>query len=252
MRTLEIHVRTGAELPMSRALPTLPLPGGTCTLVFSRLEHLRAESDRYHGLLDDTERARADRFRFDHDRERFVLGHGLLREVLGRVTGAEPAAIRYERGPFGKPSLADGGPHFNFSDTKDAVLIGLCSDGPIGVDLETMARAVDHAAVSSHYFTPEEVEEISQSPDAKRLFLEYWTRKEAILKASGVGIMEDLRSLGVNHPRNEMTIMHGEFERLAAPCYHVRTWPIGQSHIFSLATENDMEASLVKQPFTLD
>ncbi|MBK9177020.1 MAG: 4'-phosphopantetheinyl transferase superfamily protein [Flavobacteriales bacterium] len=252
MRTLQIHVRSGTELPVAAGLPALTLISGTCTLVFARLEHLRAEEDRYQGVLDDAERARAGRFRFDQDRERFVLGHGLLRDVLGRVTDTEATAIRYERGPFGKPSLADRGPHFNFSDTKDAVLIGLCADEPIGVDLETMGRAVDHAAVSNHYFTPEEIAEIGQSPDAKRLFLEYWTRKEAILKASGVGIMEDLRSLGVNRARNEMTITHDDFERLAAQCYHVRTWPIGQSHIISLATENEVEAGLVVQPFAMD
>lgn len=250
MRPLEIHVRTGTALPTAGTLPPLPLDSGACTLVFSRLEQLRAEGERYWNLLDDTERSRAERFRFDYDRERFVLGHGLLRAVLGRLTGSDPAAIRYVRGPFGKPSLFDGGPHFNFSDTKDAVLIGLSSNGPIGVDLETMARAVDHAAVSGHYFTPEEVEEINQSADAKRLFLEYWTRKEAILKASGVGIMEDLRSLGVNRERNSMTITHGDFERLAADRYHVRTWPVGDSHIISLATEDEMEASIVILPHT--
>ncbi|MBK6774278.1 MAG: 4-phosphopantetheinyl transferase family protein, partial [Flavobacteriales bacterium] len=58
-----------------------------------------------------------------------------------------------------------------------------------------MSRRVDHLSVAEHYFTPEEIAVIASSADGKRQFLDFWTRKEAVLKASGVGIMDDLKIL---------------------------------------------------------
>jgi 4'-phosphopantetheinyl transferase len=210
---------------------------GAFTLRFHRLEALRPRLDAYERMLDPVEAARAARFRFTHDRERFILGHGALREALGEALGANPAALRFARGSYGKP-MVEGVPlRFNFSDTKDAVLIGISGAHEIGVDLETMARTVDHDAVSSHYFTPEEDAAIRASGDRKRRFLELWTRKEAVLKASGVGIMDDLRALRVDAPLNAVMIGHEAFEREAAQAYHVRTWRIGEHHIASVAME---------------
>ncbi len=205
------------------------------TLRFERLAELRPRLSEFQLLLDPVERERAERFRQPHDRERFILGHGLLREALAERLQMSATAIRFARGPYGKPRIEGVELRFNFSDTKDAVLIGMGSDSEIGVDLETMDRAVDHAAVSAHYFTPEEHESIARARDGKRRFLELWTRKEAVLKASGVGIMDDLRALRVDAPENSTTIAHEAFISLAAPAYHVRTWSIGERHIASLA-----------------
>lgn len=224
--------------------PDAPLSGAAkgdqfIELWWATLQDLAAHRERLERLLDPVEQQRAQRFRFAHDRERFVLGHGALRHVIGSALGEKAGALRFMRGPFGKPSI-DGPPvHFNFSDTKDAILIGLCNEHDIGVDIETMARDVDHHAVSEHYFTSEEVEAIRKDGDgSKRKFLEYWTRKEAVLKASGVGIMDDLRVLCVLDGTHTMTISHEAFLSLAAAQYHVRTIHLGSDHIISLATSS--------------
>lgn len=205
-------------------------------LWFTELHEQVAQLDRLRELLDQEELARAERFRFEHDRQRFIIGHGLLRQVLAQRLNARPHELRFARGPHGKPYIPEAGLHFNFSDTKDAILIAVAEGLELGVDVETMARTVDHMAVGEHYFTPEEVADIRDTPDPKRRFLELWTRKEAVLKASGVGIMDDLKVLRVNTPEQTVEPAHEQFRRMAADQYHVRTWSLGTDHIMSLAT----------------
>ena len=202
---------------------------------YSTLEALGEKLGSLTKLLDAQEHARADRFRFTSDRARFILGHGLLRIVLGRYLDHSPGSLVLRRGEFGKPFL-DGHPiHFNLSDTKDAVLVALARQ-PIGADIETLDRRTDHEGVAEHYFTSREVKSIADAVDGKRRFLELWTRKEAVLKASGVGIMDDLHSLEVGEAHNTMTIMHPDFIRLAAPEYHVQTMHVGADHLVSVAS----------------
>jgi 4'-phosphopantetheinyl transferase len=204
---------------------------------YAPLADLRDKQALFNDLLDPVELERAARFRFDHDRERFILGHGLLRSLLGRYLKRDGSLVRMARGPFGKPFLERKTLRFNLSDTKDAVLIAFATGLEIGADIETMGRDVDHQAVSEHYFTPPEVQAIhAAGDDGKRRFLELWTRKEAVLKASGVGIMDDLKALRVDAPHNTMTITHEAFARMAAPVYHVHTYHVGADHLISIAS----------------
>lgn len=243
MKGRHLTIRCSGPDPasFSNAVPIAWPQAGSVHLWFATLEDLRPWSSAYGELLDPLEVERAQRFRFDQDRERFTLGHGFLRTLLGRYLDRDGSLIRFARGRFGKPFLEGKDLHFNFSDTKDAILVGFTSGQEIGVDIETMKRNVDHVSVGEHYFTTEEIAEIGSlgaaTQNGKRRFLELWTRKEAVLKASGVGLMDDLRVLHVNAPHNEMTIEHESFVQMAAAEYHVRTWHVGDEHLVSLASE---------------
>lgn len=241
-------------------------------LYFATLETQRERIPAFRELLDEREQERAARFRFDVDRERFIIAHGLLRTLLGERVGTRPEELLIARGPYGKPYIAGSDLRFNLSDTKDALLIAITHGQEIGADIETMARTVDHMAVSEHYFTPDEILSIRNvanqgtNPEhrnctvdpvlrrslgeggsgrhteaaqklTKRRFLEFWTRKEAVLKASGVGIMDDLRVLRVDGAVNTMTITHEAFVEHAAEGYHLRTWHLGEEHILSVAQD---------------
>ncbi len=219
----------------TQALP----PPGEGVALFAKLQELQGSMEHFMALLDVEEQARAARFHFGQDRERFVIGHGLLREVLGHMLGRPGGSLKLLRGPFGKPYLAGHPVHFNLSDTKDAVLLALART-ELGADVETMNRRTDHERVAHHYFTPAEVEQISHAANGKKRFLELWTRKEAVLKACGVGLMDDLHSLEVHARRNELTIQHPEFVKLAGPAYHVTTFAVGEDHVVSLATAAPM------------
>lgn len=245
-RTLVVHCP-----PVSTLLPAHPAPvavptAGAVHIWYATLDSLRPRHSELHELLDPAERERSERFRFDTDRERFILGHGLLRSLLGKYLKRDGSLVRMARGTFGKPYLERKELRFSFSDTKDAILVAFATGSEIGADIETMHRVVDHDAVSEHYFTPPEVKLIAAAgPEAKRRFLEYWTRKEAVLKASGVGIMDDLRSLRVDGERNTMVIAHEAFVAMAAEEYHVHTWHVGPDHLISLASPHEVKESRV-------
>ena len=235
-RSLIVH----CEGPASVRLETAP-PGtlvkGVPQVWFATLASMQDREERYHALLGEEELARAERFRFEKDRNRYILGHGLLRETLGRYLGRSARELVLHRGEFGKPFLEGDPVHFNLSDTKDAVVVAL-SQHPIGADIETMNRHTDHERVANHYFTPPEVASIAEASDGKRRFLELWTRKEAVLKACGVGLMDDLHSLEVGAALNRLKISHPDFVRLSAAEYYVRTAQVGADHLVSIATES--------------
>lgn len=218
---------------------------------FAPLRHFAEEElVSWEALLDGEERSRAARFRFERDRIRYVAGHAWLRMILGQYVRLAPEAVRFARGAHGKPYVPGHAIRFNFSDTKDGILVAVSRDMELGADVETMQRTVDHEAVSEHYFTPEEIANIKQATDPKRRFLEFWTRKEAVLKASGVGIMDDLKVLRVDADRQVLTVRHPEFLRMAHEAYHVSTWTLGADHIVSLATPTPpVRAIFLEVPF---
>ena len=114
------------------------------------LGELRDHAADHLAWLDPQEKDRMQRFRFDEDRERFLLGHGYMRWVLGRYLDVPPQAIPFDRGAFGKPFIAGTDLRFNLSDTKDAVAVAISHTHDLGVDIETISRRVDHDAVSQH------------------------------------------------------------------------------------------------------
>jgi 4'-phosphopantetheinyl transferase len=140
-------------------------------------------------LLSPDERARADRYAFARDRMRFVAGRAALRVVLGAYVEAPPEAIVFELGSHGKPRLP-GGPPFSYSSSLGC---GLCAVGgtrPLGVDVEELREVPDAAAIAESTFTLEErAAWRAAGGDGCAAFLRVWARKEAVLKALGVGLV---------------------------------------------------------------
>jgi 4'-phosphopantetheinyl transferase len=146
-------------------------------------------------VLAVDERQRAARFVFARDRRRFVVTRACLRDLLGRACDRPTAAIRFEYGVHGKPSLAPdlGGPtlHFSVSHSGDLALIVLAPDRPLGVDLEAVRSLPDLHDIAARYFTAAEASAIIGMPaqeERELAFFLCWTRKEAFVKALGDGL----------------------------------------------------------------
>jgi 4'-phosphopantetheinyl transferase len=139
-------------------------------------------------LLDAAERARAARFVFERDRARFATGRAALRAILAAYLGAEPAALAFTIGPHGKPALPDG-PPFSFSNSQGCGLCAVGQERPVGVDVERLREVPDAAGVARSAFTPEErAAWQAAGAGGGAAFLRVWTRKEAALKALGLGL----------------------------------------------------------------
>ena len=168
-----------------------------------------ADGDDLAHVLDDDELARAARLRFERDRRRYVASHVALRQVLARRTGRPAAALRFEAGEHGKPRLA-GAPTcaFSLSHSDDGALIALADDGEVGVDLERVRPMRDLDALARRILTVDEFERLEAVAPAGRTtaFLRAWTRKEACLKALGIGLLIEPARFAVDGAADEATV----------------------------------------------
>jgi len=159
-----------------------------------------AQLERLLGLLDDAEVRRAQQFRFERHRRRFITGRGVMRILLGRYTGRLPQALDLSYNPHGKPSLKDAGSlEFNFTNSRDLALLCVARQRQLGIDLEHLGRHADYAGIVNRFFAEREVEELFSIPEGRRhaAFLTGWTRKEAYIKALGMGLSLPLGKFAV-------------------------------------------------------
>ena len=146
----------------------------------------------YWALLAPHERERAERFRFPQHRDRFVVGRGMLRSLLGNYLDIAPAQVQFEYSDRGKPFLAAGIElSFNVSHSRDRALFGFAWHAQLGVDLEYVRPMPEAAQLAARFFCPTEASIVAAMPatDRERAFFRAWTRKEAYLKATGEGIL---------------------------------------------------------------
>jgi 4'-phosphopantetheinyl transferase len=147
-------------------------------------------------LLSADEQARADQYRRDGDVARFVTGRGALRRILGEHTGQDPRALVFVEGGGRKPELRDHPSlHFNLSHSGDFVLIAVGA-APLGVDIEAI-RELDRRALAEMNFHSDERAALERSTDARAAFFQIWAHKEAFLKATGIGLTDQLTSINV-------------------------------------------------------
>jgi 4'-phosphopantetheinyl transferase len=163
-----------------------------------------SDARRGESSLSADERTRASAFRFQRDRTRFVVRRAVLRELLGAQLGVEPARLAFVYGQHGKPSLAApfdrSNLSFNLSHSDDLALFALASGRPVGVDVESIRPISDVADLVRRYFSRAENAAIDELPPAERhqAFFNAWTRKEAYLKATGEGLIDNLHSVEVS------------------------------------------------------
>lgn len=144
-----------------------------------------------HALLSADECKRAARFVRPDDGRRWAAARGILRELLGRVTGEDPRVLRFAEGPHGKPVLAGAGSiHFNLSHSGEIALYALALGRDVGVDVELPRRAVDHVTIARRVLGDREADHLATLDPAhrEREFLRGWVRWEAVLKCRGTGI----------------------------------------------------------------
>jgi 4'-phosphopantetheinyl transferase len=150
-------------------------------------------------LLSVSERERADLYRYEHLRSRYVVAHGLLRMLLARYRGVGPREIEFSYGERGKPFVAGGFPWFNLTHSGPVALMAFSSAAEVGIDVELEDRRVAGIRIAERFFSAGEVRSLRALPEAmqRRAFLTCWTRKEAFIKARGDGLSLPLNSFDV-------------------------------------------------------
>ncbi len=164
------------------------------------------------GVLSADERARAAQFRFDDHRRRYVHVRTVLRRLLAGYLSAAPESFIFEYARYGKPSMAGGGPplHFNVSHSGDVALAAFSRSCSPGVDVER------------------------------------WTRKEAVLKAQGIGLAGSMPAVEVSLGRHETLAMERAGSAILSSW---RVWPLdaGDDYEASLAATAGAEAKVIER-----
>jgi len=161
-------------------------------------------TEKYLSTLTSEEKERVQKFKFARDRQRYVFGKGLLRELLSLYLAVPAEKIQFEDGARGKPRMAKTREQlqdirFNVSDAGDGFACAIAIGREVGVDIESVDEVKDREKIAEQFFTPGEATAISKLRPASRNlgFLRCWTRKEAYAKAKGEGLYLNLRGFEV-------------------------------------------------------
>jgi phosphopantetheine--protein transferase-like protein len=226
----------------------LTLQGGSShvELFIGLTANLESFKEQLFHCLSPEEKVKAGKYRFDSDRDLYVLSHSLLRIELASMLKTNPTKISIIQNDREKPFVYGNPVYFNLSHTNGAFSFALSISEPVGVDIEKVVPAIDFKSVSKSVFTPEEIEYIFSSNDGidTRFFL-LWTRKEAFVKAVGAGISENINRFGVSNAFNYAD--RGIFENVA-PDKYSNSYYINSAHTgdycISLATQSNPEIKL--------
>lgn len=194
------------------------------------------------GLLDPAERGRRDGYRRDADRARFTVAAALLRLVGGVHVGVAPDRLAIRRScpdcarPHGKPVLPAAGWECSVSHSADRVAVAIGRTGPLGVDVEALGgRTGDRdAGMAGLVLAEDEAAELARyaQPDG---LLTYWTRKEAVLKATGEGLRIGLRQVVVSPPDAPPALVRSGHDAGLPARAQLRTLSPGDGYLACLA-----------------
>lgn len=182
--------RTLALVGIFAAMP----PPGQVEVWVADLEQV---PDDLHRLLCASERERAARLQSDGLRRRWSAARAVLRQLLGQDLDLDPAELRFELGPNGKPQLLrslDVRPSFNVSHSGALALYALAADLEVGVDVELARRRNDprrdEVAIAKRVLGGETAARLSGLPQREREqeFLRAWVAREALVKCLRTGL----------------------------------------------------------------
>lgn len=157
------------------------------------------------------EKKKAVRYRKEIDRQVYVSGRGMLRVLIGECLDLFPTEIEIQEERFGKPYLKGYRDTFQFNVSNSGHHVAIAvhpGEQQIGVDLEEINTQFAYWDIAAHYFSSKECDGVYSHRD----FYKVWTKKEALLKATGVGLVDELNKLDFS---KEVNFIHATDERLS-------------------------------------
>jgi len=200
---------------------------------FEWLEPLRS-------ILSSGEIYRAGRFRFDEDQMRFVITHGCLRLLLGKYIHISPDQINFQNGNFGKPHLVNCELEFNISHSGDYSLIAFAVDRIVGVDVELHRANLEIEKVAKRFFSKREITTLMNlsHEEQSNAFFSIWTRKEAYIKAHGLGLALPLDSFDVSlEPHASNALIATRPDKSEADRWTIRSLDMGDEYSGAVAVD---------------
>lgn len=197
-------------------------------------------------LLSKDEETRAARFHFEKDQRHFIVARGILRKLLGRYLGMAPAELRFSYADHGKPHLAPQTAqplsqlNFNLAHSGGLAVYGFTGLGEIGIDVEQIKPDFTGDDIARRFFSVAEVACLDQLPLNERAlaFFNCWTRKEAFIKAKGMGLSLGLDQFDVTlAPHQKAQLLRTRWDESEANRWSLRALDIGAGYVGAVAVE---------------
>ena len=162
--------------------------------IFSIEKHALLTEDMKN--LPDFELKRADSFKREKDRLRYLVSRSLLRKILSLYFQLPASSFVFEKGEHGKPYLADKRIHFNLSHSEDYIALAFSMDSPVGIDIEKKRPNSRIESLVKRFFHPDEAKSFSLLNEQEKtdFMFRRWTVREAFLKGVGCGLTMSPRS----------------------------------------------------------
>lgn len=187
--------------------------------------------------LSNNEVERAQSYHFEADRRRYLVTQTRKREILGGYLQQPPAELVFAQNPHGRPQL--DGLSFSITHSTDLSILAVTKAGKLGIDLESMRPRPDLDSLAQHILTNSEHIHYQRLPEDRRLeaFYQFWTSKEAYLKALGTGLQIEPDQVELELPRMRKAT-HRQSEPLKitplslGPAYQLRLATLPAVHLF--------------------
>lgn len=187
-------------------------------------------------VLSASEFQRANRYHFIKDKNRFIICRALLKILLSEYIGLDISQIIIAVNANKKPYLPTH-PHtyFNISHSVDYALIAIAKY-PVGIDIEYINKEFNYKDILPTVFQQQEIDDIERSSNVFNNFYKLWTRKEAILKAIGKGINDDISKIPVTDGAHSViSSLVGDYKKIT-----ILSLNINDNYIGALALTSDL------------
>lgn len=200
----------------------------------ARLEPDAARLEALHAILSPEERERAARFHFPEHQKHFIGCRGILREILSGFLEIPPAELRFTYNAYGKPGVPDSTLRFNVSHSGGWAMFAVTQAREVGIDLERINERTAIELIPARFFSARETAQLRALPVEQQThaFFRCWTRKEAYIKARGLGLSLPLDSFDVSLAPGEPAAL-----LRAAGNYSVRELPAPEGFAAAVVAE---------------
>lgn len=195
----------------------------------------------YRQLLSDEESHRVDRFYFDKDRYDYLVSHAMMRLILSKYAPIAPQDWTFEKNTHGKPYISerhslDTDLQFNLSHTEGKTVFAITTLNSLGIDIEAKNRTSHYLNLANHFFSSTEAKDLQTANEKvqKERFFDYWTLKEAFIKAVGKGLSIPLDSFSFELLTSQRIKLSMQ-DKAEFPPNHWQFWSLDYRETYTIA-----------------
>ena len=203
--------------------------------------------ESFKKVLSDKELERAEKFRHESGRNHFIVCHGILRYILSQYANKRPDHLNILTDSNDKPFLVHKEIFFNLSHTRNMAAIAISRKSEIGIDIELIRENKHITNIAKRYYSESEKKLIEHSGQQLHEFFLIWTRKEAFLKALGLGIRTRLNTIDLGQTQNTILFdsVRAVPEKNIHSEYHIYS-EIVNGHLLSVASPDHTGISMIQ------